>query len=278
MIALKRGRAANAVPAAFRQPKLRAKSELLANIFFAGHASGKLAFDSAQWKPAKVRLKKDTHGKCAYCEAPTSLVAHGDVEHFRPKSIYWWLAFCFDNYLYSCQICNQTYKSDNFPIAGALAAAPAMPNTLPAGALLDGLIATLTHDPLLLTDDQLRALWGDEQADLVNPYLEDPEQLFIYEVDASNEEIWIRSAGGVRADRALAASERYLGLNREELRRERFVNYSQLSAFSQILSLPNIPDTVRTISEAEVRRMQAASEPFAGMRRYFAQSWGLPGL
>jgi hypothetical protein len=75
----------------------------------------------------------------------------------------------------------------------------------------------------------------------------------------------------------LTASESFLGLNREELRRERFVNYSQLSAFSQILSLPDIPQSVRTISEAEVRRMQAASEPFAGMRRYFARSWGLPG-
>lgn len=277
MIALKRGRTAGTVPAAFRQPKLGSKSELLAAIFFAGQPTGKLAFDSAQWKPAKDRLKKDSKGKCAYCEAPTSVVAHGDVEHFRPKSIYWWLAFCFDNYLYSCQICNQTYKSDNFPISGNLAMPPTMPNAMPTGPLLATLLTSLTHDPLLLTDDQLRAHWQIEQADLVNPYLKDPEQLFVYEVDGSNEEVWIRSASGARANRAMAASEACLGLNREELRRERFVNYTQLAAFSQILALPDIPAVARTISEAEVRRMQAASEPFSGMRRYFARSWGLPG-
>lgn len=277
MIALERSRTASAVPAAFRQPKLKAKSQRLAEIFFTSQASGKMEFDSAQWKPAKDRLKKDSHGKCAYCEAPTSLVAHGDVEHFRPKSIYWWLAHCYDNYLYSCQICNQTYKSDHFPISGAFGIAPAMPGALPEGAALDTLLISLTHDPLLLTNGQLTALWDPEQADLVNPYFEDPEALFVYEVDDANEEIWVRSAGGLRADRAMVAADNYLGLNRPELRSERFVNYAQLEAFSKILAVPGISPTIRTISEAEVRRMQARSEPFAGMRRYFARSWGLPG-
>jgi hypothetical protein len=51
-------------------------------------------------------------------EATTKQVAHGDVEHYRPKSIYWWLAYCYDNYLVSCQICNEVFKRDKFPIAG----------------------------------------------------------------------------------------------------------------------------------------------------------------
>src|ERR1035441_7770925 len=40
------------------------------------------------WKAGKATLIADSHGKCAYCEAPTTVVAHGDVEHFRPKSVY----------------------------------------------------------------------------------------------------------------------------------------------------------------------------------------------
>ena len=46
------------------------------------------------------------------------MVAYGDVEHFRPKSKYWWLAYCYENYLYSCQMCNQRYKKAEFPIFG----------------------------------------------------------------------------------------------------------------------------------------------------------------
>ena len=45
-------------------------------------------FKSYVWKAAKDQLKTETGGKCAYCEAPTTLVAYGDVEHYRPKSVY----------------------------------------------------------------------------------------------------------------------------------------------------------------------------------------------
>ena len=38
-----------------------------------------------------------------------------------------------------------------------------------------------------------------------------------------------------------------------------------------------IASQVRRIAESEVRRMQGPQEPFAGMRRYFAAQWGLPG-
>ncbi len=276
MIGLVRRRGAADIPAAFKGSRLRDKAERLARLFFEAQATGKFEFDSSQWKPAKDALKLDTHGKCAYCEAPTSVVAHGDVEHFRPKSIYWWLAFFYDNYLFSCQICNQNFKGDNFPLTGAREQPPAMPASHPTGAALTALVDLLTHDPQSASDDDLRQRWAAEDADLVDPYLQNPEPLFRYEVDVNNEEVWIRSAGGARADRAIAASEKYLGLNREELRRERFVMYAPLAAFGQLLSIPGLPATARQMSEAEVVRMQAASEPFAGMRRFFARIWGLP--
>jgi hypothetical protein len=273
MIALRRRRSASAIPAAFKQPKLGKKSELLVTSYYQA-VNGKIEWDSGQWKPAKGALKQDSHGKCAYCEAPVAVVAHGDVEHFRPKSIYWWLAFAFDNYLFSCQICNQTHKADKFPVQGPRVVGPAMAPAMPAGQQLADLHTAVTLDPMLVSDANLIALWSPEQAELVNPYLEDPESLFVYEIDAVNEEVWIRSAGTPRADQAIQASHDCLGLNRDELRSERFIHLAQLIALNKLLSY-SLPQAARAVGIAEVKRMMRPREPFAGMRRFFARQWGL---
>ncbi len=275
MIRLERRRGAAHVPKAFQQPRLAAAAEKLAHIYYDAQQTGKFSFESAAWKPAKGALKKDTGGKCAYCEASTDVVAHGDVEHFRPKSIYWWLAFVFDNYLFSCQICNQTYKGDKFPIKGAPAAAPAMPAALPSGQALSDLLNTLILDPTVLTDAHLLALWAAEDADLPNPYLEDPEPLFRYEADDRNREIWIRSAGGPRADRAFAAADTVLGLNREELRRLRYADYRPF--FMLRATLDQLTPRLRQEVIRELRVQQGRRQPFAGMKRFFAGQWGLLG-
>ncbi len=58
------------------------------------------------------------HGKaCAYCQGQLTPSDRGDVEHFRPKSAYWWLAYAFDNYLLSCARCNRVRKGPRFPLA-----------------------------------------------------------------------------------------------------------------------------------------------------------------
>ena len=61
-------------------------------------------FISHRWNEAKKQLLAETRDKCAYCEPPISVVAFGDIEHYRPKSIYWWLAYCYDNF--SCSMSN----------------------------------------------------------------------------------------------------------------------------------------------------------------------------
>ncbi len=80
-------------------------------------------------KTFKEALKKAQHDKCCFCEAKVAHVSHGDVEHFRPKAAYriqttgkltkpgyYWLAYDFSNLYFSCQICNQKYKENYFPI------------------------------------------------------------------------------------------------------------------------------------------------------------------
>ena len=57
------------------------------------------------------------HGRsCTYCDRELHGNDRGDVEHFRPKNVYWWLAYQFQNYLLACSVCNSSYKSNRFPI------------------------------------------------------------------------------------------------------------------------------------------------------------------
>lgn len=77
----------------------------------------------------KEALKLAQHEKCCFCEAKVSHVAHGDVEHFRPKNGYvqeerqsiqkpgyYWLAYDWSNLFFACQKCNQSYKKNWFPL------------------------------------------------------------------------------------------------------------------------------------------------------------------
>lgn len=68
------------------------------------------------------------HFKCCYCELREQN-KRNDVEHFRPKGRadrapgskdihgYWWLAYTWENLLFSCRNCNQSpAKLDKFPL------------------------------------------------------------------------------------------------------------------------------------------------------------------
>ncbi|WP_300978631.1 hypothetical protein [Flavobacterium sp.] len=68
------------------------------------------------------------HNKCCYCETK-DVRSNKDVEHFRPKRAYsessegkskypgyFWLAYDWENLFLACQVCNQIFKNDFFPI------------------------------------------------------------------------------------------------------------------------------------------------------------------
>lgn len=101
-------------------------------------------FKDKFWQDLKPHFMKVQHKKCGYCEIQIS--SHGDVEHYRPKSVvqkleqegteisphskklrgrktpeitehgYWWLAYEWKNYLLACADCNQKYKIALFPV------------------------------------------------------------------------------------------------------------------------------------------------------------------
>jgi uncharacterized protein (TIGR02646 family) len=72
----------------------------------------------------KARLEAIFHKKCAFCESNTKAGAVYDTEHFRPKKIYYWLAYEWSNFLLSCQRCNREHKGTKFPIEKTRAKVP----------------------------------------------------------------------------------------------------------------------------------------------------------
>jgi len=66
--------------------------------------------------PVKQPLYDMFCGKCAFCERKVELSA-GRIEHFRPKSQYVDLTFDWNNFLYSCEVCNNRQnKGSKFPL------------------------------------------------------------------------------------------------------------------------------------------------------------------
>lgn len=289
MIKLDRQRTNAAVPASLRGDKRRDKEAELLEMWrdhLQSGANGSPPWKTTYWKAGKPRLKKDTVGKCAYCESPTDVVAHGDVEHFRPKSIYWWLAYCFDNHLYACQICNQSYKGDNFPLPPGT---PQMAGPAVKGTTTDAKLATLVDsfapDAVDITlghtlNDFLAACQAEDPG-LPDPYNEDPEPYFRWEADTTNKEVWLRARTASDRHKFITKScEDFMGLNREELRRWRWVlayeHLSDLKAILEQLDLQGVTGPAKQLTEDAIRKMMAADQPYAAMVRYFVNdAWAL---
>lgn len=74
--------------------------------------------DRYKTEDIKNTLNLTYHGKCAYCESNEELL---HVEHYRPKKIYYWLAYSWDNLLLACFFCN-IGKSKSFSIESSVRA------------------------------------------------------------------------------------------------------------------------------------------------------------
>lgn len=119
-------------------------------------------FDSETYGHREVKdaLATVQHGKCCFCESKVQHISYGDVEHFRPKAGwsqdeaddlhkpgYFWLAYAWSNLFLCCQLCNQRFKRNLFPLV----------------------------DPSQRADPTIRDI-SAEQPVMLNPSIDDPEE------------------------------------------------------------------------------------------------------
>ena len=124
------------------------------------------------WKELKEPLRELSYKKCWYCESKDNR-SDNAVDHFRPKGNvkdsnpphhgYWWLAFDWRNYRFSCTYCNSIRKS--------------------AGGKSGG-----KHDYFPLVDETTRAHCKEESTDEEIPELLDPTSPFDVQLLAFNDD------------------------------------------------------------------------------------------
>jgi len=107
------------------------KAEYLSEPIAYNSGKKKFEFDSDLYAHTNIKsaLIHIQHGKCCFCESNITHIAYGDVEHFRPKKAwtttsnrkynypgYYWLAYDWNNLFLACQMCNQRFKRNLFPL------------------------------------------------------------------------------------------------------------------------------------------------------------------
>lgn len=118
--------------------------------------------------------------KCAYCDSVYKVISPEDIDHFRPKNKivtkdkkelrpgYYWLAGDWNNLLISCIHCNRAHKH---PIPGELKdVTRGKEAQFP---LSDESYRIRNHTDDIATEEEFRLL--------INPCIEDPEQLLTYD-------------------------------------------------------------------------------------------------
>ncbi len=275
MIQLTRTRTAAAIPTAFSSNKREQlnKKLMLAQREIAKGNLTKHEWDSEVWGKSKAQLLKESSKKCAYCEAPMRVVAYGDVEHYRPKSVYWWLAYCYENYLASCTLCNQAFKKDFFPINGPASNGPTITSTT-SDAEIEALATIINPDPLHehlgMAYSDFLAMHSLEAALLPNPYYQDPEEIFGYKPndDLQEVEVFVESTVPHAALIQQAVVDNY-GLNRQELLDFRYEWYDFYTTQKMILEEQNVSTRLKDRATAKIKAMMQPKSPFTGMIRYF---------
>jgi uncharacterized protein (TIGR02646 family) len=86
-----------------------------AHVFFP--AKSKKGDFKPIWGDAKEALALMAHYKCAYCESPIAAESTGEVEHFKPKTLFPSLVYEWSNYFLACGGCNRA-KLNKWPAGG----------------------------------------------------------------------------------------------------------------------------------------------------------------
>jgi len=166
-------------------------------------------------REVKDTLLKIQKGTCCYCESKFRATSYGAVEHYRPKGGYqqdksdstlhqpgyFWLAYDWSNLLYSCTVCNSSYKKNYFPLKNSKVRATS-----------------------ISTQDV-----SHEEPTILNPYELSDDEIANHLIFINADVYWLSDEGRDTID--------YCGLNREELREARLKKFNDLSTIEDEYSL-----------------------------------------
>ena len=228
----------------------------------AGQAISSSDFPS-YWLNENVREPLFTlhKGKCCYCERKRDMKRESDIDHYRPKAAvtedaehlgYWWLAYKWSNYLFSCKRCNQSNKKSHFPLlAGSFRASS--------------------------PEDEL----ADEQPVIINPIDDDPENYLSYDWRDGGG-VYVKMTGTDCQQRGTRTID-ILGLNEASLMEERATDFSLLTLVANTMS--DAKTQSKTLAEGDdaeevanaaqlIFEQTSAGKPFAAFRREYFRKLG----
>jgi uncharacterized protein (TIGR02646 family) len=208
---------------------------------------GEVRLDMKIWNTYKPFARAIFHGKCAYCESNVDISGQGDIEMFRPKTYYPWLAYEWRNLLYSCAICNRRYKKDLFPVAA--------PKDL----------SELRLEKIEGFGDR-KEIW--EKPLLLHPYFDRPQAHLLFTEDEKTQSVQVTGLT-VRGRKTIDV----LGLNRAELVRWRFEEWIRMRTLLSTLISGQLTRAVadKVFREAETFLDDAAV--YAGSLRQLCFNW-----
>ena len=193
-------------------------------------------------KDIKEKLKL-MYPTCCFCGVKDQQL---EVEHYRPKSLYYWLAYSWDNLLYSCTKCNKA-KLDKFEILGSKIAPKTDNDTTNINCLSDDY--DVIEKPLLINPEKVTAGELSE---------------FIYTMD-----------GHVSSDHPrVRYTINTCGLDRPNLVESRKAIWDEFTAHfnDRILNYHNNPDALYGAIDSLIRdfvnKAKDESSSFAAFRRY----------
>ncbi len=189
-----------------------------------------------KYRGAKQPMHRAQHRKCCYCEKAIE-AAYNDVEHYRPKRLYWWLTWRWSNLLVACPNCNRSGKSDQFPL--------------------------LDERTRLAPEDEPP---GDEQPLLIDPGSDDPLDHIRFRPDPNVPGRWTpyARAGSKRGQMSIKTT----GLDRDDLLdRYRFHREHMGADLKRLQERLASPDQSGLSDEWErvVRRWLRRARPFAAL-------------
>jgi uncharacterized protein (TIGR02646 family) len=204
-------------------------------------------FDPKLLSDVKPALRALFHGKCAYCESNVEATGHGDIENYRPKKIYPLLTYDLGNLLYTCAVCNQRYKRDQFPLEDEPSASGAVGRP--------GRNVRLTFDTY------------HEKPLLLNPYFDEPQEHLAFGAEDKLGEV--RVTGLTERGRV---SIDVLGLNRPELLRWRYDTWTRVQMLIDALASAKLTPRLKKDMNAELKKSLDDSAVYAGAVRQLSRA------